>query len=206
MSYQVNRGPKNLAALGRRKEAQPEAEPLQSTEAAGAAEEAAGSNDLELLLQGAGVLPGGEQGPEKEGSPLLELGRGFLAVNVYSGGNLLPLAGAVVTITTAQTLGQLVWARAISNTSGQILPVALPAPPRLLSQYPETPPQLAYGRYNVYVQAAGMLPGLRENVEIFDGITSIQDIGLLPRGSGPEQPISPPEDVGLLAVGPGEEE
>lgn len=137
---------------------------------------------LDILLEQAGITP--EEGEIPQMDPGLELGTGFLAVNVTSGGGLLPIEGAVVTITTQQTLGQLVWARAITNSSGQILPVALPAPPRLFSQYPETPQQLAFGRYNVYVQARGMIPNLRQNVEIFDGVTSIQNIDLTPNAAG----------------------
>lgn len=228
MSYQVNKGPKHLEALSRSKQFQPEknlpaensfSKPdlerqnqQQAQEEQNQQEQSQGTpsqqeqnsqqpapSALDILLQQAGVMP--EDGNLPQANPDLELGTGFLAVNVTTGRGLLPIEGAVVTITTQQTLGQLVWARGITNSSGQIPPVALPAPPKLLSQYPETPQQLAYGLYNVYAQARNMIPNLRQNVEVFDGVTSIQNIDLTPSGAAmPEESLNGIDEIPMNAL------
>ena len=109
----------------------------------------------------------------------VELGTGYLAVNVTTRLGLYPLAGAVVTVSSGEGTDQRVWARAQTNANGQVPPIPLPAPPGLWSQYPQTPQKYAYGRYDLLVEAEEMSPSLRRNIQIFDGVTSIQNVDML---------------------------
>ena len=154
------------------------------------------ADPVAALLQEAGLSP--ELNAIQEGMPTWEFGTGYLAVNVTTGRGLLPVAGAVVTVTSKQVLDQLVWARAITDSSGQIQPVPLPAPSKQLSQNPDTPQRLTYGSYNVYVQARNMLPNLRENIQVFDGVTSIQNIELTMRSAGGPDELLDSSDVGEI--------
>ena len=109
----------------------------------------------------------------------VELGTGYLAVNVTTRLGLYPLAGAAVTVVSGTGPDERVWARAVTDANGQVPPIPLPAPPALWSQYPQTPQKYAYGSYDLLLEADEMSPSLRRNIQIFDGITSIQNVDML---------------------------
>ena len=146
-----------------------------------------------------GLRPlGAETAPSAEGpspDPVLqdlgELGVGYLAVNVVQRRGLYPLAGALVTVSSGQGEARQVWARGITDESGQTGPFPLPAPPRGWSQSPQAATVRVYGRYDVSVEAEGMNPCLRQNVPVFDGVTSIQSVNLTTVSSPPEPEADP---------------
>ena len=109
----------------------------------------------------------------------VELGTGYLAVNVTTRLGLYPLAGAVVTVSSGEGTDQRVWARAQTDANGQVPPIPRPPPPGRWGPNPPTPPKYAECSDDQLGVAEEMSPSLRRNIQIFDGVTSIQNVDML---------------------------
>lgn len=70
-----------------------------------------------------------------------------------------------------------------TDESGLTDSVLLPAPPRELSQAPEAP-VLPYAEYNVTVFKDGYRITENIGVPVFDGISSVQTVNLIPLAEG----------------------
>ena len=123
---------------------------------------------------------------------------GFLTVNVKTANGALPLENALVTVYSSPkpsenneaVLGETdVIYTLKSDINGKTEKVALKAKPSSLSQTPdESYPYLAY---NITVTRDGYYDSTYLNVPIFEGITSLQDVYLIPLSefSSPTDPI-----------------
>lgn len=100
--------------------------------------------------------------------------QGFLRVWVTTAGGTLPVPGVPVRITDED--GTLLHVLRTSE-SGLTPTVALPAPPAAESLTPGTKP---YSTYQISVDQTGYTPVPLLLVPIFDGITSLQPIPLVP--------------------------
>lgn len=114
-----------------------------------------------------------------------EQGKGFITVNVRTAGGALPVSGAVVTIT--DTKGNAV-AVIISDISGSTDVVELPTPSKENSLIPNGGEVSSF--YNVDASSDGFYNTVVSGIPIFDGITSIQQILMIPiaKGDSPLQP------------------
>lgn len=108
---------------------------------------------------------------------------GYLQVQVTSANGAIPEEDALVLIFdypeegSGQLSNLLMTLR--TDRSGQTPKVLLPAPPKSLSQTPggEKP----YSAYNIEVSKDGFYGVEGVGVPIFDGVTSIQKINLIPK-------------------------
>ncbi|MBR5152342.1 MAG: carboxypeptidase regulatory-like domain-containing protein [Clostridia bacterium] len=113
-------------------------------------------------------------------------GMGTLQVTVTLARGAIPVEGATVTVYEAGENGRelkRLWTDQSGNT--EFLP--LPAPALSLSQTPDEASS-SYSSYTIRVTQPGFYPELRLNVPVFDGVTSIQPIGLIPLSEGQVNP------------------
>lgn len=112
---------------------------------------------------------------------------GYLIVKVSTARGAIPLEEATVSVrgTPAQSSG-IVYSLE-TDSSGLTPRLALPAPPRSVSQEPGgTPP---YSLWNIDVFYKGFSTAHYTNVPVYSGITSIQNADLipLPEAFGPSE-------------------
>ena len=112
---------------------------------------------------------------------------GFLVVNVKTANGALPIENAQVTVFNAlpaeakdpTTLSKTdVIYTLKSDISGKTEKVALKTKDKELSQTPSS--SYPYSNYNIFVNADGYYDSEFINVPIFEGITSLQNVYLIP--------------------------
>lgn len=111
-----------------------------------------------------------------------ESGNGFLRIRVTEAAGTLPVEGAVVRITEypgedASAEGELLYSLR-TDANGLTPIVSLPAPPAGESLTPGA--AQPYAVYNISVAYDGYYPVEGVGIPIFDRITAVQPIGLLP--------------------------
>ena len=109
-------------------------------------------------------------------------GLGYIIVSVGSAGGAIPLPDATVRIfeyspdSTGKN-GTLVTTLK-TDRSGKTERIALGAPARSSSLYPSK--EKSYSTYNIEAYLEGYYPQQYINVPIFDGVTAIQNVNLIP--------------------------
>ena len=126
-----------------------------------------------------------------------EQGQGYMTVNVRTAGGALPVEGATVTIKTVDGANSTVVAVMITDAAGTADIVALPAPPRENSQQPGSDNVCSF--YTVDTDRDGYYSVVNENVPVFDGITAIQQVLLVPIAGG--RPDLRPYDLTRFSAG-----
>ncbi len=111
-----------------------------------------------------------------------ETGNGYLTVNVRTAGGALPVEGAMVTVTRIDGAESTVVAVMLTDSAGTSDVVALPSPPRGNSLEPGEADVSSL--YTVDVARDGYYRVIHENVPIYEGVTSIQQIHLVPIAGG----------------------
>ena len=112
-------------------------------------------------------------------------GIGALRVQVFSGQQAIPIPNAEVVVTKDFSDGQQVFFDGVTDISGIVDNIELPAPSREISESPQPRGDgvrllLPYSQYNVMVTEARHRPQEYTNVPIFDGIKSIQPVRMTP--------------------------
>ncbi len=105
-------------------------------------------------------------------------GEGRLAVRVFTADGAIPLNGATVIIRDIPQAGGGIVATLLTERSGLTPVITLPAPPRALAQTPGNIKPFA--SYGIDVSLPGYYTPIYESVPIFDGITSVQSVPMLP--------------------------
>ncbi len=107
-------------------------------------------------------------------------GVGYVIVNVTTARGAIPLEGALVHIFNYENGGEngSLVVSAKTNSSGRTERIPLPAPPRAESLAPGGP--RSYSTYNIDAQYDGFYNQYYINVPIFDGVTAIQNVDLVP--------------------------
>ena len=103
---------------------------------------------------------------------------GFLKVEVRTGENGIPVSGAAVSVTKKNGKEEDIMFTGITDESGSVPIIELPAPPMGTGNTPES-----FEHYETYMVSAysnGFYREVIENVPIFSGITSIQRFNLIP--------------------------
>ena len=103
---------------------------------------------------------------------------GFLKVEVRTGENGIPVSGAAVSVTKKNGKEEDIMFTGITDESGSVPIIELPAPPMGTDNTPES-----FEHYETYMVSAysnGFYREVSENVPIFSGITSIQRFNLIP--------------------------
>lgn len=104
-------------------------------------------------------------------------GTGYLKIRASSANGAFPVPGVIVVITDKDknTVASL-----RTDVSGLTETVALPAPPASLSQSPSDSEILPFAVYSVEISRNGFYPVEDLTVPVFDKITSIQGVNLIP--------------------------
>ena len=111
-----------------------------------------------------------------------ESGNGFLRIRVTEAAGTLPVEGAVVRITEypgedASAEGELLYSMR-TDANGLTPAVSLPAPPAGESMTPGA--AQPYALYNISVSYDGYYPVEDVGVPVFDRVTAVQPVNLLP--------------------------
>lgn len=111
-------------------------------------------------------------------------GEGFLAIHVVTARGAIPLEGARVSVRSFdEALGVPrgdVIASVISGRDGNTPILPLSAPPRTASQEPSNGGPPPFASYFAEVRLEGYFHQSYANLAIFDGITSIQTVDMIP--------------------------
>ena len=101
---------------------------------------------------------------------------GYITVHAYTSYARIPLEDVAVSITAED--GTAIAMRT-TDRSGQIRPVAIPVPDRSESLSPD-PGELPFTRVNLYARKKGFEQMEFENLQLFAGTTTNQNIELVP--------------------------
>ena len=71
-------------------------------------------------------------------------------------------------------------AESVTDQSGKTELFTLSAPPRSLAEDSENR-EPTYAEYNILTEADGFLPTINMGAAVFDGLTSIQNVNLIPK-------------------------
>lgn len=125
---------------------------------------------------------------------------GALRVQVFSGQQAVPIPNAEVIVSKEFADGEKVFFDGLTDISGIVDNIELPAPPRDISESPQprgdgVQMRLPYSQYNVMVKEPRYRPQEYTHVPIFDGIKSIQPVRMTPVqfGNGGNDTIIFPE-------------
>ena len=109
-------------------------------------------------------------------------GYGYMIVRVTTARGAIPLEDATVTVRNYDPEFEKGRGDIISvyttNSSGLTDRISLPAPPRELSQSPGN--GKSYESYNLYVSSPGYYKKEYVGVPVFEGITAIQNVDMIP--------------------------
>lgn len=129
--------------------------------------------------------------PEREYASLQEFTdvnerRGTARFRTYTARGALPVKGARIVVTREIGGKRHVFYTLITDESGQTPIISLPAPPKELSEAPNSP-VTPYATYDAQINAAGFDEVLIRSMPIFDGVQSLQRVALVPAlGQPPE--------------------
>lgn len=132
------------------------------------------------------------------GQSNLPSGTGFLSAQVYTAERAIPIQGATVTILSTE--GNEVIDVQETDRNGRTEAVALPAPPKGLSQTPNGSATPFY-IYVIRVEHPQYYPVENRGAQVFDGVYSIQPVALLPleeRSEGSHSMVIEPTDTRSL--------
>ena len=101
---------------------------------------------------------------------------GYIQVHAYSSYAQLPLEN--VTIAVTATDGTAIALR-LTDRSGQIAPIAIPVPDLAESQSPE-PDEKPFTSVNLYAHLKGYEMIESENLQVFAGTTTLQNLEMIP--------------------------
>ena len=101
---------------------------------------------------------------------------GYITVHAYTSYAQLPLENVAISITTAD--GTAIALR-ITDRNGQIRPVPIPVPDRSAGLSPNTG-EIPYASVNLYARLRGYEQAEYENIQIFPGTTTNQNVELIP--------------------------
>jgi len=104
---------------------------------------------------------------------------GWISVDVRTGENSSPIEGASVIITSIADGNLIFKATGVTDESGQIKKIALPAPSASLSLDSENLIK-PYSIYDISVYADGFFRERSVDVPVFAGITSVQQFDMVP--------------------------
>ena len=103
---------------------------------------------------------------------------GYLIVNVVTARGAIPLSGAAVTVYDTSADGNPIMTVVYTDSSGKTERIALPAPARSLSTQPGNVKPFA--TYLIQIEKEGYYTVTNNGVPIFEGVTSIQPVEMMP--------------------------
>lgn len=116
--------------------------------------------------------------------------RGTLRVETFASDRAFGVGSARVMVFLELPSGNIAVFDGLTDIDGQSDIIILPAPPRSLSQSPQSGenPKLPYAVYSVYVEHPSYVRAVFTNVPVFSGVESIQPVRMLAKASGLPEP------------------
>lgn len=108
---------------------------------------------------------------------------GYIQVRAYASDAQIPLENTAIVVTT--TDGTAIALR-LTNRSGRITPVEIPVPDKSESQTPD-PEERPFTVVNLYAFQNGYEWVEAENLQVFSGTTTIQNLELVPLSEFPSE-------------------
>lgn len=115
---------------------------------------------------------------------------GTMRVEAFSGDRSFGIGSARVMIFVELPSGNVAVFDGLTDIDGVTQSVRLPAPPREISQSPQTGAnaRLPYAVYSVYVEHPAFVRSVFSNVPVFSGVESIQPVRMLAKSPGMGEP------------------
>ena len=107
---------------------------------------------------------------------------GYIQVHAYQSFAQLPLEDVAITVTS--TDGTAIAFR-LTDRSGKIIPIEIPVPDLAESQTPN-PPEQPFAVVNLYAHRRGYEQVESENLQVFAGTTTEQNLMMVPLSELPE--------------------
>lgn len=101
---------------------------------------------------------------------------GYIQVRAYTSTAQFPLQDVSITITAQD--GTAI-AMALTDRSGKIRPITVPVPDLIESQSPD-PGERPYAVVNLYARKRGYEQIESENLQVFAGVTTLQNLEMIP--------------------------
>ena len=101
---------------------------------------------------------------------------GYIQVSAYTSNARIPLQDVAVTVTS--TDGTAIAMR-LTDRSGRIQPIPIPVPNRSESLTPNSD-ELPFARVNLYARLAGYIQIENEDLQVFAGTTTDQNLEMIP--------------------------
>lgn len=106
---------------------------------------------------------------------------GYIQVRAYASNAQIPLENTAIVVTTSD--GTAIALR-LTNRSGRITPIEIPVPDKSESQSPD-PDERPFATVNLYAFQNGYEWVEAENIQIFPGTTTVQNLELIPLSEFP---------------------
>ena len=115
---------------------------------------------------------------------------GSLKVEAFASDRAFGVPNARVMVFIELPEGNVAVFDGLTDIDGSTESIRLPAPPKSISQSPQTGrnPRLPYAVYSVYVEHPDYVRAVFTNVPVFSGIESIQPVRMLAKAEGLEEP------------------
>ena len=107
---------------------------------------------------------------------------GYIQVNAYTSNARIPLKDVAITVTA---LDGTAIAMRLTDRSGRIEPIAIPVPDASESQAPD-PGELPFARVNLYARQKDYLQIENEDLQVFAGVVTNQNLEMIPLSELPE--------------------
>lgn len=115
-------------------------------------------------------------------------GEGKLIVNVTTVRGLYPVKNALISVFKGTVDNMELIAKENTDESGKTPIIRLPAPPSVLTESPENTVR-PYAFYNILTEADGFISNINYNAAVFDGVTSLQNVDMIPLSKENNKPI-----------------
>ena len=129
-------------------------------------------------------------GAQNVDTPKNYSGVGFLVVKISTAKGAIPISGALVTVSGTQNGDNGVYAVVMTDSDGIARKIPIPAPPKSSSE--SSGQNDPYATYGLEVVKAGYYSETLASIPIFDTVTSVQNVFLVPLSSG--NPAGPDTD------------
>lgn len=115
---------------------------------------------------------------------------GSLKVEAFASDRAFGIPSARVMVFLELPGGNVAVFDGLTDINGSTESIRLPAPPKSISQAPQTGenPRLPYAVYSVYVEHPDFVRAVFTNVPVFSGIESIQPVRMLAKAAGLDEP------------------
>lgn len=104
-------------------------------------------------------------------------------MRAYTSNAILPLKDVAITVTAADGTAL---AMRLTDRNGLITPIEIPVPDKEASQSPDTG-EIPFTAVNLYARLKGYEQIENENLQVFAGTTTVQDLAMIPLSEFPDK-------------------